>query len=295
MKKYLVLLLATAMVLTVLTGCGAAPVVAPEPTPAATPEPTPEPRPEELAMEEAERLFFEERDRAAAVDWMVEHEDLHYAPMQALLGSCYYQGWGTAEDNDKAYAQFDLAAEQGNACGLYGKARCMDFGYGTGKNTAAAQELYAQAVEALESAADGCEDRWVQGIMCFYLGSAYAFGQGTEKDEAKALAYWEKGAALDNAKALLMAGHAYYNIWSDWVSPVSDKKEALAFYERAAAGGEREAMFLAGYMYHLGQGTEPDFEKARSYYEMAQAAGEPNASHWLSQLKQDMAAAEKAG
>ena len=159
MKKILCLLLACVL-LAGLCACGASPAPAAQPA-AETPAP------EELAYQEAEKLLFVEPDHDLAFSRLTEWSDTEYAPLQALIGECYWQGYGTEVDYEKAFDYFSRAAEQGNLPGLYGVAMSTFFGSGVPADKIRGTDLLLEVMELSLAAAEETEDPLEKGRLYY--------------------------------------------------------------------------------------------------------------------------------
>ena len=184
---------------------------------------------------QAEELFYTGKFEEA-VALMRENLDSGYAPLQELLGLACYMGYGTAEDNDEAYRLFCLAADQGNPSALYCKARNLEFGYGVAADKAAADEMYRQAIAAMETAVGLETDPRTQGRMYNFLGFGYMYGQTGKTDGEKALKYFTRAVELGDTLAARQLGALYATGGGGIISVPRDYEKALECMELAAAG-----------------------------------------------------------
>jgi hypothetical protein len=103
------------------------------------------------------------------------------------------------------------------------------------------------------------------------LCSRYRHGRGTPKDNAAALQWCTKGAALERTSAQVALAEMYY----DGIGVKRDRQTALRWYLAAAeTGSDDEAQYMLYTMYDSGQTVAKDRKKALAY--LAQAA---NAGH----------------
>ena len=195
MKRSLSIILLLAMLLC-LAACG-------ETAPAATAAPeatqTPDDSPEAMAAE-AERLFYDDADYAAAFEKLSVAEISGFAEVQELLGTYYYLGLGTDVDYDEAVPLLTRAADQGSVPAMYMLAAANYAGNGARKDTDKAGELYRKFVSAAESA--GIEETDQYGRVLAYLADCYGFGRGVTKNADKANDYAEKAVAAGKLCAL---------------------------------------------------------------------------------------------
>ena len=190
------------------------PEATPEPTPEATPEPTPEPAPEpeaepepeqgpesepepepapaaplspeEQAYRDAEKLIYVDAD-------LTETDD---ARLLALIAECYRHGWGTAVDDELAYAYYRRAADLGDPVGLYGVATSIRSGYGVPRNQGTGSVLLKDAMAAsLSAAEEETEDSLRRGQLYFQYAYPKMFYMNyTRTDHQAAFELLQKSA-----------------------------------------------------------------------------------------------------
>lgn len=105
-------------------------------------------------------------------------------------------------------------------------------------------------------------------IMLCFTGSRTAFSQAQIQLETAQLAATEQ-----LAHDLFEAGKAAH----DGVNRPQDFEDARALYLEAADLGSTPALLNLGYLYFTGQGVQPDYVKAREYYEIAAKRGSEDA------------------
>ena len=98
------------------------------------------------------------------------------------------------------------------------------------------------------------------------LGIIYEYGKfGIEKDFAKAIKYYEKGAALDDATCMTILGVLLVD--SDEIA--HDDSRAFQLFSKAASKGDAMAYDNLGNCYKFGIGTEANLDKATECYAKA--------------------------
>ncbi|WP_374943035.1 tetratricopeptide repeat protein [Sphingomonas sp.] len=122
---------------------------------------------------------------------------------------------------------FVKAAAQHNVIALNMVGRCYDLGWGTAPDKRRAAECYRVAAT-----------RGLDWAMYNYA-TLLALGDGVAQDRAAALAWLEKAADMDNAKAMNFVGSFAEDGWAC----ERDLARAAAFYARAAAGGDFRGCF----------------------------------------------------
>ncbi len=108
---------------------------------------------------------------------------------QWLLGSCYKNGAGVAQDPAEAQSWFRKAAVQDYAYGQFHLGICYAKGRGVDKDMAEATRWFRKAAGGKCASAQ------------FNLGICYECGYGVEKDRKKALMWYRKAAKNGNPEA----------------------------------------------------------------------------------------------
>ena len=100
---------------------------------------------------------------------------------------------------------------------------------------------------------------------CRRLGVTYQFGNFVEKDEKKALAYYELACKLGNASACVSAGQIYeYHHGVE-----KDDARAAAFYKQSCELGYSPGCANFAIMLENGRGLPKDLAKATALYDKA--------------------------
>jgi TPR repeat protein len=136
-------------------------------------------------------------------------------------------GIGVAADPVGALGWFTKAAAQHHVMALNMVGRCYDIGWGTRIDKARAAECFRIAA-----------DRGLEWGMYNYA-TALTLGEGVAEDKPAALAWFEKAAALGNAKAINYLGSFHEDGWV----VARDLDKAAAFYAQAAEGGDFRGAF----------------------------------------------------
>lgn len=132
-----------------------------------------------------------------------------------------------AGDAREGFAWFNKAAAQGHLMALNMVGRCYDQGWGVAVNKVRAAECFRIAAE-----------RGLDWGMYNYA-TALTLGEGVAEDKPAALAWFEKAAALGNAKALNYVGSFHEDGWV----VARDMAAAADCYARAAEGGDFRGAF----------------------------------------------------
>ncbi|SFM85128.1 tetratricopeptide repeat protein [Rugamonas rubra] len=106
------------------------------------------------------------------------------------------------------------------------------------------------------------------------LCSRYRHGRGTPKDNAAALQWCTKGAALERTSAQVALAEMYY----DGIGVKRDRQTALRWYLAAdETGGDDEAQYMLYTMYDSGRAVAKNRQKALAYLSQAANAGHERA------------------
>ncbi|WP_294092124.1 tetratricopeptide repeat protein [Sphingomonas sp.] len=145
------------------------------------------------------------------------------AEAQAVLGQMLLDAGQAAE----GFAWFNKAAAQGHLMALNMVGRCYDLGWGVAIDKARAAECFRIAAE-----------RGLDWGMYNYATSL-TLGEGVAEDKPAALGWFEKAAAMGNAKAINYIGSFHEDGWV----VTKDMAKAAEFYSRAAEGGDFRGAF----------------------------------------------------
>ena len=133
-----------------------------------------------------------EDEGAPEPDWMPsERESVRYAGgsgRNTMWSDCYkkarlflFGGTDTEQDFKQAFALFQQEAESGNPLAMHDLGRMYADGLGREIDNAAAQEWYAKALAAFQSAERTVKEKQ-RPYLQYRIGKIYAAGLGTEQD-----------------------------------------------------------------------------------------------------------------
>lgn len=106
------------------------------------------------------------------------------------------------------------------------------------------------------------EQNQEDGEALYYLGKAYLYGMGVEKDEKKAFEYAQKSADKNNPSGLNLLGVMYQ--YGEGVE--KDELQALMYYKQAANLGNTKAMANIGICYYKSNVIKADFNVAKEWF-----------------------------
>lgn len=114
----------------------------------------------------------------------------------------------------------------------------------------------------------------------FFCGYLYGEGQGTAKDPAKALKWYEKAALQGHAAAQYCYGSLY--LAGEGVE--RDSEKAFSWREKAALQGFAKAQYSCAVMCREGEGTAKNAEKAFTWCEKTALQGFAEAQYFCGQM-----------
>jgi TPR repeat protein len=209
-------------------------------------------------QEIAARLSGSPEERAALIR---EGAEAGVAEAQAVYGQMLLDS-GEARSG---FAWFNKAAAQGHLMALNMVGRCYDLGWGTPVNKVRAAECFRIAAE-----------RGLDWGMYNYA-TALTLGDGVAEDKPAALAWFEKAAALGNAKAVNYIGSFHEDGWV----VERDMAKAAEFYAQAAEGGDFRGAFNHARMLAAAGRFDAALEWLRRCGETATPAFAQKVAAWL--------------
>ena len=161
------------------------------------------------------------------------------AGLRPAIAECFYEGWGTSEDHDKAAALWqaelddstsETEASRGACCwSAYWLAFCYRYGHGVEIDYARALELYSHATETDEN-----------GVAMWILYEVYRHGHlGQAVDHAHAVSWLKRSANSGYYHACYLLGEV---LERGELGLDVDLKEALRYYEKAGEQGAEEGV-----------------------------------------------------
>ena len=106
----------------------------------------------------------------------------------------------------------------------------------------------------------------------------YQKGEGTEKDENKALELLGAAAQAKNPSAQYALGERAYK------AEPANYQDAFAWFSNAAEGGLAQAQYMTGFMLMQGQGTERSVPLAIEFFKKAANQNDTAAQYVLGQI-----------
>lgn len=210
--------------------------------------------------EKADALW-EERRQLADEDTLKSDKPVYHAQTAVVLGYLYAYGCGCKKDEGLTRSWYDYAADQGSVYALEN----LGLMYAT---SAVSDADYSRAIGYVQKAIDKG-----RALANNTMGVIYSKGDeenGVERDDDKALKYYELAAEAGNGIAMSNLAHCYRM----GLGYVKNSAKAIEWYEKAIDNGYREALYKLGNLYYDGNDDlEEDFAKAAEYMERGLTAG----------------------
>lgn len=206
----------------------------------------------------AARLSGSPDERAAVIR---EGAEAGVAEAQAVWGQMRLD----AGDATAGFGWFSKAAAKGHLMALNMVGRCYDLGWGVAVNRGRAAECFRLAAE-----------RGLDWGM-YNWATALTLGAGVAEDKPAALAWFEKAAALGNAKSSNYVGSFHED---GWVVP-RDLAKAAGHYAVAAEGGDFRGAFNHARMLMLDGRSDEALSWLRRCGETANPPFREKAAAWL--------------
>lgn len=198
------------------------------------------------------------------------------------IGCMYYNGTnGVKQDYVKAARWFSGAADKGHALSTTMLATCYRQGHGVDQDQDKAIKLYMAAakrgdttiVKTFTALADSTGDMFA----CKLLANSYRQGTGVKRSNAQALHYAELAANAGDLESIVDCGLTYYN-------SKDNRAKAIPFFEKATNLGDVRAAYFYGLMLYDGDHVSQDRIKGIKYLQMAADDNHVAANAKLGQL-----------
>ena len=191
-----------------------------------------------------------------AFKWLKKSSESGADGGKLFTGLCYFAGFGTEQNYEKAFELFNEAASD-----------YMDVPVLVVGSTGSHQESLRINHESE-----------YKDLALFLIGYCYAEGKGVQQDYEKAFKYFLESAEVGNSEAMANVG-AYY-----WQGKGVEQDYDQAFYWclKGAESGNATAMNTLGKIYYIGKGTQKNYEKAFEWFSKAADAGDIDALKNLS-------------
>ena len=202
------------------------------------------------------------------------------------LAMAHYYGVGVKQDDQKAVALLEQAAELGQPDAMRKLGDCYRYSRGVDRSRELSELWYRKALACCEQAAQtGDANAMIKAGDVLRALSSYDYTLQDLKDQA--LAWYLKAAEAGSAEGMCLAG-----VWFEGRAFHSGDdaekyyRAALEWYQEAAEAGSANALYRIGWLYENGYGAAQDNEQAMKYYILAAEAGDAAVCHHLGELYQ---------
>lgn len=218
-----------------------------------------------------------EQNYEQAARWLTLAADEGYKYAEYSLGGLYHRGNGVEQNLETAFALYTRSADQGFPYASFEAGKMLRDGTGCAKDTAAADQRFAEAFHGFVSLENQSRDDKLQ----YRLGWMLANGVGTEQDIPRAKAYLEKPAAVGNPFACYQLAKL---ILSDEQAPLDEVERALAFLRQAVESENPHAAYFLGRLYETGRHVPTNEAEAVRLYTLAAERDNDCAAYRLGRL-----------
>ena len=215
-----------------------------------------------------------EQDYEQAAAWFSRAVAADHKYAQYSLASLYYRGHGVTQDYEKAFDLYGRSAGQNNPYASYELAKMCRDGIGTHKDMGKAGVHFTDAFTGFYLLEQQSHDDKLQ----YRLGQMLHTGTGTQKDDAAAMAYFEKSAKLGNANAQVALG----KLWLE--TGTGNPARAVAWIGKAAEAGNAAAQYSLAKLYRDGEHVVRDIAKAVELFTLAAEQKNEYAAYALGRL-----------
>lgn len=209
---------------------------------------------------------FEAKDYQAALKELEPLAKEGNADALNMMGQLYENGWAVEKNIEKAKALYDRGAAKGHIPSVNSLRALKNQEY----------KIELKTVEPKAKAGEAhAQNR---------LAQMYEFGQGIDRDQAKAFEWYQKAAKQN----LIVAQHNLGRCYNFGTGVKQDFAEAERWYLKAASQGHTDAMFFLGTLYsndHGSQASESNNIQAYAWMHNASQLGNQTAQAIERRLK----------
>ena len=210
------------------------------------------------------------QDYQKAMEWYQKAAAQNDAVAQKNIGELYFYGQGVSEDYQKVMEWSQKAAAQNNSDAQNNIGVLYHMGLGVEQNYQKAMEWYQKAAAQNNDTAQ------------YEIGVLYYNGLGVEQNYQKAMEWYQKSAAQNNDTAQYEIGVLYCN----GLGVEQNYQKAMEWCQKSAAQNNSDAQNRIGFLYQHGQGVKQDYEKAMEWYQKSAAQNNSTAQSNIGYLYQ---------
>lgn len=197
--------------------------------------------------------------------------------VQNNFGACFADGLGVERDSKRALQWLSVSAAAGDRVGQRNCAALYFKGEGVAQDDPRALALYRAAAEQ--------GDRPAQDMLSIILLKSVA-----APDYRGARRFAEPAAALGIAASMTRHGMIFHNA----LGVDRDRARAVSWWRRGAKRGDADGQAMLGAAYHLGAGVKRDPIEAFTWLTRARAGGSALAAGFLDAVRAGSSAQEIA-
>lgn len=207
-----------------------------------------------------------------AREWLEDAAGSKDPEALAAVGIQELLGWGdeSAADSESALENLTEAARLGNAEAQY-FAGLLNLD--AKKELIGAMWLQCAAIQGNKDAEKELEKRTFTGETCGVMGILSMAGNRKMKDFSRAKSWFEKGAALEDARAFGGLGR----IWEYGVGVSPDFSKAVEYYRKGAAMGSADCADILAMRLYTGSGVPQNFTQTLKVIQEAEEREEISA------------------
>lgn len=139
-------------------------------------------------------VAYQAKDYATALPFFQQAQTLGHSKASRYLGLMALNGYGMAQNPQRAFEYFTTASQAGDTTGQYWLAHCYEQGIGTTKDVKQAFYWYQNSSKRNDH---------VSAPSIFALGRFYEYGIAVEPNMTQALTYYRQAADIGDENAKL--------------------------------------------------------------------------------------------
>ena len=203
-------------------------------------------------------VFLKLKNYGKAFEYAKQGHELNDCYSTALLGYCYFWGYGVERDLKKAKQLYLESAAKNESTAQFRMGVIFFTGQGEGQNDETAFKWFTQAAEQNHSEA-------LNALGVYYLNGY----KPVKKNATKAADYFRRPAAKDSDRAKLNLGKMYL----EESGVKKDTLKAVDLFNEIAKEGDSHALNQLGYCYLSGEGVVKNPAEALVCFYLSNANG----------------------
>ena len=172
----------------------------------------------------------------------------------------FYKKNKTDAEKQECLRLFQTEADAGNVLALHDLGKLYGSSFFGEPDATLSVAYYRQALNGFLELEDFVER--MKPYLQYRIGKMFAYGLGTEQDDAAAFAWFQKSALAGNK----FAQHSTASCYCYGKGTAQNLSEAFRWYKAAAEKGMPYSVYALAQMYEKGEAVPPDEDKAHKYY-----------------------------